>query len=124
MKAFVVSVDGSECSEVVFAATRGQAMCDARRGDLFHDVDWVDLRARRAPVFDDLLVSCGAGVVSWRNVEFVRRARANGWHDCWRCEDQCEVCGLFAFDCLPESEIEEGRCGVCRGACATVGGGA
>ena len=50
LKAYLVT-DGDECSEVVFASSPGKAKMIP---DWWCDVDFVDLRATRAPAFDDI----------------------------------------------------------------------
>ena len=114
MKAYTVTTDCAEVTEVVFADKPSEAKQMALGGEWLHDEEYVELVAKRAPDFDDFARTCGYGIASWTNVEFVRRARALGWHETDRYHDHCKGCELHRFDCLPESELVDELCESCR----------
>lgn len=121
MKAWkVTDTQGCDLAEVVFADTRSQAKTIAHGSEWFCPADYIDLRAIRAPKWDDLFDHCGPGRARFDDPVVIRRAREMGWHEYDGSYQKCEICGLYEWEELPESKIngkpgEPLICAACTG---------
>ena len=122
MRLRVYQVHDGEPSESCVAVVARNAREAKRLGYLYGDIGcegWTEMRAvwlRAAPLPPGV---DGPGVVAWESGhEISRWYRARGWHEGNHLPD-CEGCGLYQFDSIPESWVspETGLCGECMHTC-------
>ena len=102
MKAW--GVNNEECGIIVFAETRGRAksITLGREGFDFCEFADSDIRVHRMPEIDGLKTE--EGLLPWKGNE--RTYYEHGWYS-EEGVSSCDCCGLYHYDSIPESEIEE-----------------
>lgn len=113
MKAYRAFADDVETHEIVFGETAGKARSAAHGMAGLCDAEFIDIRIQRLPEFDKFYTG-KCSVLGWDNPEAQRLMRNRGW---WVSENfnSCGACGLYEFDDLPESHIDDSdECVECR----------
>ena len=112
MKAYKIRIDEDEGFDiVVFAENPSKAKSIAITQDC--DINFTDLRVTRYPIVDSFYKE-GMSILDMNDVEVQRFLRKEGWYsDC--CCSICEECGLSEWENVPESLLDDGICGECRG---------
>lgn len=97
LKAYSVT-DRTDCtfSTVVFAESSGKAKAICYQSDMFEDVEWTDLWAKRVPALDDAY----------------RGHKEMDWLD---DRDRLRMVRDAGFECSPEVDIDEEECKTCPG---------
>lgn len=107
MKAWVLSEDYVEGSELVYADTRNQARYRGVGSEVFPDSEYSDIRARREPRADDR-----------ENEPRLLMLRSLGWYFDEKPGGGCAMCGLH--DPYPECDSDMNICVLCE-ACGECG---
>lgn len=97
LKAYSVT-DRTDCSfsTVVFAESSGKAKAICYQSDMFEDVEWTDLWAKRVPALDDAY----------------RGRKEMDWCD---DRDRLRMVRDADFQCSPEVDIDYDECKTCPG---------
>lgn len=92
MKAWIVNTDYSEGSGIVFAENRNQARLLAQHTDACEDAPYIDIRAKRCKVIDDM-ENCEPKDNYWLN-EDIRLILVREYN--WGCVEpqysDCDTC--------------------------------
>lgn len=104
IKAYIVTADYADVSEVAFAESPSQAKSFAATGNWFHDAEYTDLRARRAKGWDKFAGN-GTGLAEFDDPSIRRHAWLMGWFECDGNMEPCSGCGLYEWDSVPESKL-------------------
>lgn len=91
-KAYMISSDNADCSEVVWAETSGKAKRIAlEKCESMWECDFVELRARRLPEMD--LLYKGSSVADWYDDEVrIKLVSEYGWHCAEPDFRDCKIC--------------------------------
>lgn len=92
MKAWIVDdpIDASTAA-VVFAETRGQAKVLAQSTDACEDMDFVDIRAVRAPELDQFYR--GKSEMDWFDPDDrIAMVKYGGFHCSYEADEKCKTC--------------------------------
>lgn len=108
MKAFVVSAEGSEVSELVFAEKASRAKTLAHGSDWLHWYDYTELTCRREPKADKCAGTI-EGVLCIDDADGQRILRDLGWRRIDGFDEVCNDCERYEWDDVPESKLSEIR---------------
>ena len=116
MKAYSVTTEHSEASLLVFAASVGRAKALAHHSEWLSDAEFTDLRAKREPAADKFAGQFeGDTVLDGGTPPESRIMRELGWYEVEGDTQPCEYCGLYPWDDIPESLLQEkGDVVLCR----------
>lgn len=112
LKAYKVTDEDHEVCAVVFAETANRAKYACVGHSWFDWYEYIDLRATRLKDVDDQAEKFGFGMIGDRsdvdnNTEAYRVMRSLGWYELEGNLDECGICGLYAWEDLPESQLVE-----------------
>ena len=115
IRAYTVTSKYGEAGVLAFAHNPTEAKQLARRSEWLEDAEWIELRAKREPKSDIDARERGVGIIDGQGKDDGKIMRLLGW---WCIEtggDPCEDCGLFEWEGVEESTLDEnGVCGECR----------
>ena len=117
MKAYRAFADDVETHEVVFGESASKARSAAFGLYGLDDAEFIFIKVERLPLFDKFYTG-KSSVLNANNLEAQRVMRNEGW---WMSENfsSCGDCGLYEFDDLEESHLDDNdQCVECRNECA------
>lgn len=108
LRAWAVTVEG-EVSVIVYAPTATRARALGWTSDWFIGTDFIDLRARLIHELKPAAQAHGRERIMEGNTQNEQRImRELGWYEYDRgAADSCDGCGLYEWEGIPESRIEE-----------------
>ncbi len=103
-KAYRATSGYVETHEIVFAVNAGAAKSAAVGLGSLSDAEFLDIRVTREADLDKFYK--GHSEISWNDLDAQKVMRAKGW---WMNEnfDTCGICGLYVYDDLSESHLNE-----------------
>lgn len=105
-KAYMISADYADCSEVVWAESSGKTKRIALDScESMWDLRFIDLRAKRLPEVD--LLYSGKAIADWYDMEIrIKLVSEYGWHCAEPDYRDCKVCPANSY-CDTWEELQE-----------------
>ncbi len=105
MKAYRAFTDFNDRHEIVFAETASKARSTALGLDGVSDAEFIEIKIARCKGFDQFFDG-KCLYLNYNNIDVQKASREVGW---WFGDGSasCGCCGLYQYDDLPESIVEE-----------------
>jgi hypothetical protein len=117
MKAWTVgSDDGDVGTVIVFANSRTEAKKIGKKSDWLVDLEWTEVCCRRLPEMDDKNERQEPHFLDGESLKDQRMMRRLGWCEINGSYIRCDLCNLYHWEALPESQLTEFEDGklICR----------